>query len=213
MNPFFTTTRSAARSSRFAGNGVRGHQPARSRAACARRRRRCSCCVFVGFSRNAKTGSSLPSVMRSNGPSAAIFADRCGRDVACGLLHSAVAVEAEPDEVVVLRDDLVARPREVQRERRHVAAEVVHVEHEVVGQRLGVAPHDPPDARVHEPVLVARRVDRLHPRRAGSPTSSVGVDERRDERARRAVDVQRDVEAGVGLRAASSAAAISAIGS
>ena len=47
-----------------------------------------------------------------------------------------VSLPAEAQEVVVLPDDLVAGPGEVQRERRHVAAEVVDVEDELLGQVL-----------------------------------------------------------------------------
>jgi hypothetical protein len=72
--------------------------------------------------------------------------DRVGgvaRHVARRLLHAAVAVEAEAQEVVVLGRDLVAGPREVQRERRQVTPEVVDPEHQVVGEGVGVAPDDP----------------------------------------------------------------------
>ena len=115
-------------------------------------------------------------------------------DVARVALHLPVAVEAEAEEVVVLRDDLGAGPREVEREGRHVVAEVVDPEDQVGGQRVGVAPDDPADARVDEPVLVAGGVDRGDARQAEVP-DEVGVDERRDERARGAVDVDGDVEA------------------
>ena len=58
---------------------------------------------------NANTGSSSPRVISSNGPSSAICAGEARRDVARVALHLPVAVEAEPEEVVVLRDDLRAR--------------------------------------------------------------------------------------------------------
>ena len=58
-----------------------------------------------------------------------------------------VAVEPEPQEVVVLRHHLRTRPREVERERGHVVAEVVDPEDQVLRQRLGVTPDDPADAR------------------------------------------------------------------
>ena len=109
-------------------------------------------------------------------------------------LHLAITGEAEPEEVVVLGDHLRAWPREVEREGRHVVAEVVDPEDQVFREGGGVAPDDPAYARVDESVLVARRVDRSH---AGQPEVplQVGVDERRDERARGAVDVNRNVEA------------------
>ena len=83
-------------------------------------------------------------------------------EVAQAFHHTAVSVEAEPQEVVVLTDELVARAREVQRERGHVAAEVVDVEHQVLGQILLAAPDDESDPGVDEPVLVTGHVDRLH---------------------------------------------------
>ncbi len=69
------------------------------------------------------------------------------------------------------------------------------MEDQVLGQGLGVAPDRPADARVDEAVLVPGRVDRRDARQAEVPFE-VGVDERRDEPAGGAVDVQRDVEAG-----------------
>jgi hypothetical protein len=94
--------------------------------------------------------------------------------------------------------DLGARPREVEREGRHVVAQVVDPEDQVLGQRLGVPPQDPADARVHEPVLVARGVDGGDPRRPEVP-GQVGVDERCDGRAGGTVDVDGNVEARLGL--------------
>ena len=83
---------------------------------------------------------------------------------------------------------------EVQRERRVALAEVVLVEDEVLGQVAALAEDQPAEARVHEPVLVARDVDRAHPLEAEVPRR-VGVQERPHEAAAGAVDVQRDVEA------------------
>ena len=91
----------------------------------------------------------------------------CG--VSTGLLDPRVALTAQPQEIVVLRDDLATRPAEVQREGRHVAAEVVHIEDQLIGQFRLVAPDDPADAQRRQPVFVARRADRLHPLNAESP--------------------------------------------
>ena len=82
--------------------------------------------------------------------------------------HLGVARATQPQEVVVLADDLVARPGEVQGERRHVPAEVVHPEHQVLGQVIVTAPHHKADARIGQPVLVAADVDRHHPRQPDS---------------------------------------------
>ena len=54
-----------------------------------------------------------------------------GRYVPALLLDAPVALETEPDEVVVLRHDLGAGAREVKRESGHVATEVIHPEDEV----------------------------------------------------------------------------------
>ena len=73
------------------------------------------------------------------------------------------------------------------------------MEDQVVGQLGDVAPHDPADAERRQPELVARGADRLHPRHAEVPLE-VGRAERREERAAGPVDVDVDVEAGVGLQ-------------
>jgi hypothetical protein len=85
-------------------------------------------------------------------------------DVTAGLLDTTVALEAEAQEVVVLRDHLGTRAGEVEREGRHVAAEVVDVEDEVLGERLRVSPQRPADARHHQAVLVPGGVDRRNAR-------------------------------------------------
>jgi hypothetical protein len=50
-------------------------------------------------------------------------------DVSTLLLDAPVALEPQPQEVVVLRRDLCPRTREVQRKRGHVSPKVVHPEH------------------------------------------------------------------------------------
>src|SRR5215217_5347601 len=55
-----------------------------------------------------------------------------GGNVPAFLLDAPVALETEPQEVVVLGNDLRARAREVQREGGHIPAEVVHPEDEVL---------------------------------------------------------------------------------
>ena len=84
-------------------------------------------------------------------------------DLASGLLHRAKTAPTKSEERVVLRDDLRARAGEVQGEGRHVAAQVVDVEDQFLGQRLRVAPQDPADPGVDQPVLVAGRVDGRDP--------------------------------------------------
>ncbi len=61
------------------------------------------------------------------------------------LLDLAVAFHAQTQEIVILRDDLSAGPREVQRKGGHVAAQVIDPENQVIGQVLLVAPDHPAD--------------------------------------------------------------------
>ena len=116
------------------------------------------------------------------------------RDHPAGDLHAPVAVATEAQEVVVLRDDLAARPGEVERERRHLAAEVVDAEDQIGRQRGPVAPDRPADARVDEPELVPGGVDRGDPGEAEVPRQ-LGVAEGRDHATGGPVDVHGDVEA------------------
>lgn len=69
------------------------------------------------------------------------------------------AFKAKVDEVVVLRDDLRARPREVEGVGFFGAAKVVQLEDEVPGKVGFVTPNDPTDAGVDKPELVAGCVD------------------------------------------------------
>ena len=109
-----------------------------------------------------------------------------------------VALMAEPDEVVILGRHLRAGPGEVQRERRHLPAQVVDPEDEILGQRVRVPPHDPAHPGIDQPVLVPGGVDRRHPRHPEVPLQ-VRLQERRDEPAGRPVHVHRDVVASFGL--------------
>lgn len=49
---------------------------------------------------------------------------------------------------------------EVERERALVGTEVIDIEHQFLGQVLGITPHDPTHTWVYKPVLVAGGVDR-----------------------------------------------------
>ncbi len=113
-------------------------------------------------------------------------------------MDAPVAGAAEPEEQVVLGDDLAAGAGEVEGEGRHVAAEVVHVEDELLGQQVGGAPHDPADAEGREPVLVPGGVDGGDARQPEVP-HHVGVEEGGDEAAAGPVHVDRDVPAVLGL--------------
>src|SRR5580700_11929702 len=85
-----------------------------------------------------------------------VLADVIGR-----LVNAPVALEAKAQEVVVTGDDLPGRPGEVDLEHRHVAAQIVDVEDEVIGELAGVPPDDPADTQRSQPELVPRGADRL----------------------------------------------------
>ena len=116
---------------------------------------------------------------------------RSGRQ---GLHHVGIAGPPQSQEVVVLADHLVSRAGKVQREGGHIAAEVVDLEDQVLGQVLGAAPHHETHAGIGQPVLVPADVDRDHPGQAEIPLE-VGVQERHHEAATGGVHVDRDVEA------------------
>src|SRR5262245_38481007 len=154
--------------------------------------------VDVVLDLEGEDGELVPPREQLERPELLYLTRQPGGYVAPVLLDSPVALETEPQEVVVLRDDLGSRTREVQRERRHVVAEVVDPENQILGQRLAVAPHDPAHAGVDEPELVPRGVDRDDSRQLEVPRE-LGVDERRDERAGGPVDMNWHVEAGLCL--------------
>src|SRR5690606_33080639 len=64
-----------------------------------------------------------------------------------GLVRAAVALAAQPQEVVVLAGDLPAWPRKVEREGGHIPAQIVHAKHQIRGQFLLVAPDHPTAAQ------------------------------------------------------------------
>jgi putative transposase len=70
-----------------------------------------------------------------------VLADRIGR-----VVDALVTLKAEADEIVVLGHDLAGRAGEVDLEDRHIAAQVVDMEDQVVGKFLAVPPEDPADA-------------------------------------------------------------------
>ena len=114
-------------------------------------------------------------------------------------LDFAVALFAEAQEVVVLADDFAAGPREVEREGGHVAAEVVDVEDQLFGKIVLLAPQRPANAQRRETKFMAGSVDGFYPRQAEVP-EKVRLHEGREESAAGSVDVDGDVEAGLGLQ-------------
>ena len=141
---------------------------------------------------------SVPSFHSSKAGHLADLAGEEHRDILRCLLHLVVAVPAEAEEQVVLQQHLGARTREVQGEARHVPAEVGDVEDELLRQVVDRAPDHPAEAGVDEPVLVGGGADRRDALDAEVPFE-IGLQEGRDHAARCPVDVDRDVQAGVGL--------------
>src|ERR1022692_3783513 len=123
-----------------------------------------------------------------------VLTDRIGR-----VVDAPVALMAETEEVVVLGDDLPGWAGEVDLEDGHVAAQVVHMEHQVVGEFLAVPPDDPPDAQGSQPELVPRGADRLNPWEA-EVEYYVWCAERGQEGAAGTVHVNINIKASVGLQ-------------
>lgn len=86
------------------------------------------------------------------------------------------------EEATILRRDLPSGAREVESEGRHVAAEILHLENQLLGQVLGFAPNRPPTAQRCQSVLVAGDIDRFHSRKAEIPDNLL-MDKGRDEAA------------------------------
>lgn len=120
-----------------------------------------------------------------------------------GVLHvverdGAVALEAEVQEVEVLRDDRVRWTREVERERVLDRAEVVQLEDEVLREVLLGAPDDPANTDVGKTELVTGGVDRDNTGDTEVPLE-LGGGEGSDEASRSTVDVDGDGVTGAGL--------------
>src|ERR1022692_1918552 len=121
------------------------------------------------------------------------------RYVLASLMNGAIARLTQADQVIVLGDHLAGRPGEVDRQRGHGAAEVVHVEDQFRMQIRSLPPDDPPYARIYQSVLVTGRINRFD---SGQPEVPpyVGVQKRSDEASARAIDMNRDVESGLFLQ-------------
>src|SRR6266480_5296631 len=115
-------------------------------------------------------------------------------NVLASLLNARIAGPAEAEEVVVLGDDLVAGTREIQGEGGHLAAEVVHVKDEIIGQLVFVAPDDPADAGIDKTVFMAGGIDGLDARNTEVPFE-VRLQKWRDEASAGGIDVDGNIEA------------------
>ena len=71
-------------------------------------------------------------------------------------LNLLVTLTPEPNEFIVLRNDLARRTREVDGESADLAAEIIDVEDQVLWQSLGIAPDNPAaDELIWDPDLLA----------------------------------------------------------
>ena len=130
---------------------------------------------WPSFSVQVTSGMSEPSFSTSNGSISAIAAAKRRRGVLACLLTRAIALAAEAEEVVVLQQHLrcrgarssarawACRRRGSSRGRSRSSGRY---------SRLG--PDDPPEARVHEPELVPRRVDGVDARQPEVPHEVAG---------------------------------------
>ncbi|MBG9885222.1 hypothetical protein ABE10_01190, partial [Bacillus toyonensis] len=109
-------------------------------------------------------------------------------------LDLGIALPPEAEEKIELEQHLRTGSGEVERERRHVAAQIVHPEHHRLGERVLVAPDDPAQARIDQAVLVPRRVDRCDPGHPEVP-DEVFVEEGSDHAAGRRIHMDRHIEA------------------
>ena len=143
--------------------------------------------------------AGLLSHSSSNGPSLTISRGEVLADCVGRVVDALVTLEAETEEVVVLGDNLAGRAGEIDLEDGHVAAQVVHMEDQVVGEFLAVSPQDPADTQRSQAELMPRGADRLD---AGETEveDHVGRAERGEEGTAGPVHVNPDVQAGVGLQ-------------
>src|SRR6266404_5025285 len=82
----------------------------------------------------------------------------CG-NVGTILCNFRVSLPSKPDQVIVLRYDLPSGPREVQRKCRHISAEVLHAENQLLRQIAGFTPDGPATAQRSKTELVSGSID------------------------------------------------------
>ena len=81
----------------------------------------------------------------------------------CQIEHDiAISTLSQPDQLVVLSDNLTRAARKIESEGSLIGAEVVDVEDEFLRQVGWISPDDPTDAWVYKAVLVARDIDGYH---------------------------------------------------
>ena len=85
------------------------------------------------------------------------FGDLAGKfdgHLLASLVDGAISGLAQPDEVVILGDDLARRPREVDGQGGHGAAQVIDVEDQIGIEILKLAPDDPAHAGIDQTILM-----------------------------------------------------------
>ncbi len=115
------------------------------------------------------------------------------------ILDFAVAFFAEAQEVVILADNFSTGAGKVERERGHVAAEVIHVEDQFLGKVVLFAPKRPADAQRGQTKLMAGGIDGFHAGQAEVP-EEVRLGEGRQKSAAGPIDVDGDVEPRLGMQ-------------
>ena len=110
------------------------------------------------------------------------------RHVSAASSDLCVSFPTQAHEIVVLCDHLTRRPREVQREDPHVAAQVFHIGNKFFREISGFTPHDPTTTERRQPELVTGSVDRFHPRNT-EISDYFWMNERSNEASARGVDV------------------------
>ena len=120
-----------------------------------------------------------------------------GRVVA-GLVNLAVAFAAETQEVIILCDDLPPGAGKVQREGRHVAAKIIHIENQIRRQIGLLAPHHPTGSERREAEFMARGVDGFDSWQSKIP-HKIGCAKWSQESTARGIDMDRNIKTGAGL--------------
>src|SRR5690606_36825021 len=90
--------------------------------------------------------------------------------------------------------NLIARSRKIQSEVGEVAAEIVAVEDQLLGQFPLVSPDDPADPWIDQAILVSRRVDGFDAGESEIP-NEFGLEERGDEASAGGIDMDGNVQA------------------
>src|SRR5580700_194216 len=121
------------------------------------------------------------------------------RHILASLVDRPIPRFTEPDQVVILSHYLAGGTRKIDGERRHGAAQVIHVEDQIGMQVRSLAPEHPADAWINQTILVPRRVDGFYARKLEIP-QKVWLNKRREESAARSVDMDGNVQSGIQLQ-------------